>query len=415
MGARKPAVAFIFVTVLIDAIGLGLLVPVLPDVLRRFSSEPTFVSTYFGWFIGTYAFMQFVASPVLGSLSDRYGRRSILLGSLLGAGLDYLFMAYAPTLPLLFLGRAISGLTGASLTVAGSYMADISDDSNRSANFGMIGAAWGVGFVVGPTIGGLLGALSPKAPFLGAACLSLANFSYGLFVLPESLPKERRRQVSWAGLNPFGSVARILAPSEFVGFVWVYFLVFLAGQVNPVNWTLYTQTKFGWSAWQVGLSLSAVGVMIAISHGGMTRVLVPRLGEHRALTLGLSCFALVFLLIAFAWEAALLYAAILLFAVTGITMPSLHSILARHTPPDRQGELQGSLVSLGSLACVLAPAVYTQAFVRFTRPGAEVYFPGAAYLTASLICLAALSVRFAAERAPSGTGAPVRAAPSPTA
>lgn len=392
-GQRSAAVRFIFVTILLDAAGLGIIIPVLPDVLRRFSSDPTYVSEHFGLFIGVYAFMQFVASPVLGTLSDRHGRRSILLTSLLGAALDYQFMAFAPTLPLLFVGRAISGLTGASMTVASSYMADISTDQNRSANFGMIGAGWGIGFIVGPLIGGLLASLGPKAPFLAAAGLNLVNFLYGLFVLPESLPVERRRTISARNLNPLGSIGRVIRPSAFAPFIWIYFLVFLAGQIHPVNWTLYTETKFHWTPWQVGLSLSFVGVMIAVVQGGLTRVIVPRLGEHLALSVGLLVYATSFGLFSIASAGWMMYAIVVLFAFSGITVPALQSILAKHVPPDRQGELQGSLVSLGSLAAILAPLLFTRLFVRFTAPEAPVYFPGAAYLGASLICWVTLVLR----------------------
>ena len=392
---RAAAVRFIFVTILLDAIGLGVIIPVLPDVLRRFSSDPTYVSEHFGLFIGVYAFMQFIASPILGSLSDRHGRRSILLSSLLGAALDYLFMAFAPTLPLLFVGRVISGLTGASMTVASSYMADVSDDKNRSANFGMIGAGWGLGFIVGPLLGGLMSGLGPKAPFLAAACLNFCNFLYGLFVLPESLPAHRRRKVEARELNPLRTVARILRPSEFVVFIWVYFLVFLAGQIHPVNWTLYTETKFHWTPWQVGLSLSFVGTMIATAQGGLTRIIVPRLGAHRSLTLGLSIYAVSFCLFSLAWAGWVMYPIVVFFSLSGITIPSLQTILARYIAPDRQGELQGSLVSLASLASILAPLLFTRLFVHFTRPGATTYFPGAAYLGASSICVCALILRLA--------------------
>lgn len=390
---KQAAVRFIFVTILLDAMGLGIIIPVLPDVLRRFSADPTLVSERFGLFIGVYALMQFAASPVLGSLSDRYGRRSILLFSLLGAALDYFFMAFAPTLPLLFVGRMISGLSGASMTVASSYMADISDDKTRAGNFGMIGAGWGIGFILGPMIGGLLSGLGPKAPFIAAAVLNALNFAYGWFLLPESLPPERRRKVAARDLNPIRSVLRVLAPSAFVGYVWIYFLVFLAGQIHPNNWTLYTQTKFGWTAWQVGLSLSFVGVMIAIGHGYMTRILIPRLGEQRALTAGLAIYGGAFALYGLATRGWMMYAITVVFALAGITMPSLQSILAKHVPPDRQGELQGSLVSLGSAASILAPAIFSHLFVRYTRPGAAVYFPGAAYLGAAAICACTLAFR----------------------
>lgn len=390
---RQAAVRFIFVTILLDAAGLGVLIPVLPDVLRRFSSDPSFVSEWFGYFIGVYAFMQFAASPVLGTLSDRYGRRPILLSSLLGAAVDYLFMAFAPSLPLLFIGRLVSGLTGASMTVASSYMADVSDHKTRSANFGMIGAGWGIGFIVGPMIGGMLGSLSPKAPFLAAACLNLLNFAYGLAVLPESLPPERRRKVEARELNPLRSIARILSPSPFVVFIWIYFLVFLSGQIHPVNWTLYTQTKFGWTSWQVGLSLSFVGVMIAAVQGGLTRLIVPKLGEGRALTLGLSVYAVAFALFGLAPAGWVMYPIVVFFSLGGVTMPSLQSILGKHVPADRQGELQGSLVSLSALASILAPLLYTRVFLHFTRPGAPLWFPGAAYVTAGGVSAVALALR----------------------
>ena len=394
MKSRQAGVPFIFVTILLDAIGLGVLIPVLPDVLRRFSSDPTYVSEHFGWFIGAYAFMQFVASPVLGNLSDRFGRRPILLCSLLGAAIDYQFMAFAPSLRLLFVGRAISGLTGATLTVASSYMADISDHDTRAGNFAMIGAAWGLGFIVGPLLGGALGTLGPRAPFVASAVLNAGNFLYGLLVLPESLPPSKRRKVEVRQLNPLASIWRVLKPSGFVVFVWIYFLVFLAGQVHPVNWTLYTETKFHWTARQVGVSLSFVGLMMALAQTQLTRRIVRRLGEYHALTLGLAVYAVTFGLFALAWKGWMMYAVVVVFSLAGVTIPAIQSIIGRHTPPDRQGEVQGSLVSLASLASLLAPLLFTRLFVHFTRSGAAPYFPGAAYAGASTICCIALAVRF---------------------
>lgn len=383
---NKAGVSFIFATILLDAIGLGVIIPVLPDVLRRFVTDPSAVSTYFGYFIGAYALMQFLASPILGALSDRFGRRPILLVSMLGAGLDYLFMAFAPTLPLLFLGRAISGLTGASMTVASSYMADISDDTNRSANFGMIGAGWGVGFIAGPLLGGLLGTLGPSAPFLLAAVLSILNFAFGMFVLPESLPVEKRRQVDLKKINPLKSVLKVLSPSPYMLLVWIYFMIFLAGQVHPVNWTLYTETKFGWSPWQVGLSLSFVGVVIAFSQMVLTRWIVPKIGEEKSLALGLTVYALCFLLFSLAFQGWMMYLIMILFSFTGVAIPALQAILGRHVDPSCQGELQGSLVSIASVSAILAPMIFTYLFVTFTKPGGT-YFPGAAYAMAALICV----------------------------
>ncbi len=389
-------VQFIFFTILLDAISVGLLIPVLPDVLKRFSLSGAEVSEYFGYFLGLFSLMQFVASPILGALSDRYGRRPVLLISLLGAGLDYLLMAFAPNLTILFLGRIISGLTGANLTVASSYMADISDDSNRSANFGLIGAAFGVGFIAGPLLGGVLSHLGPQAPFIGAAILNLLNFFFGVFVLPESLSLTNRRKSQLRHLNPFVSIFRVLKPSPYVVLIYIYFMIFLAGQVHPVNWTLYSELKFGWSSWQVGLSLSFVGVMLAIVQGGLTRVIIPKLGEKRAFTLGLCIYVLGFFLFGIAPEGWMMYPIIILFAFSGVTIPSLQSIVSRQIPPHQQGELQGSLVSLGSLAAIIAPLLFTKLFSNFTDPqsfmGTHFYFPGIAYVTAAFICLLALTL-----------------------
>lgn len=392
MRGRQAGVKFIFFTMLLDAVGVGLLVPVLPDVLRRFSSDPTQVSLLFGYFIGVYAFMQFFASPLLGSLSDRFGRRSILLISLLGAGLDYIFMGLAPNLGLLFLGRFISGLTGASMTVAGSYMADISDDSNRAANFGLMGAAWGLGFILGPALGALVLGLGPKAPFFAAAGLNLLNFAYGLWVLPESLAEGRRSPFDVKKLNPLRSIFKILRPSPYVALIWIFFLIFLSGQVHPVNWALYTELKFHWSNREVGWSLSFVGVTIAIGNALLTRWLVPKLGPTRSVTIGIFTYALAFALFAMASEGWMMYAIMLFFMPSCLAMPSLQSIVVRQIPEQEQGEFQGSLVALGSLASVLAPILFTKLFISFTGPAPQPYFPGAAYAGAAILSLLALGL-----------------------
>lgn len=388
----KKTIWFIFVTVLIDAIGIGLLIPVFPAVMRRFLSDATAVSEYFGYFIGVYAFMQFFFSPVLGALSDKYGRKPILLISLAGAGLDYVFMAFAPTLPLLFVGRVIAGMTGANHTVASSYMADISDDRNRAANFGMIGAAWGLGFVLGPMLGGLLGTLGATAPFLAAAALNILNFLFGLFALPESLPPERRRHVDVKKLNPLRSIWSTLKPSPISGMAWIFFFLFVAGNVHPVNWTLYTQLKFQWTPFQVGMSLSFIGFMIALVQGGLTRIAIPRLGEGRAVTLSLWINILCFAAFAFATDGWMMFLILGVFSLSGLGQPALQGIIAKLVPANEQGELQGSLMALGSVATIVAPALYTFLFVHFTKPGAEPYFPGAAYVGASVISVVSIVI-----------------------
>lgn len=343
--------------------------------------------------------MQFFASPLLGSLSDRFGRRPVLLVSLLGAGLDYLMMAFAPNLVVLFIGRMISGLTGASMTVATAYIADVSDDSNRSANFGLIGAAFGVGFIAGPMIGGLLGTLGPSVPFIGAAVLNLANFAFGYFVLPESLPPNARKvpahgvfsKPELLKINPIRSLIKILRPSAILPLVIAYALMMLSGQVHPSVFVLYTQAKFEWTSVQVGLALSLVGVSAVVVQGFVTRILVPRLGENRALKIGLVievtgyiCYALV----AAPW---MVYLTIAYSALSGIGMPSLRSLISKDTPSEHQGELQGSLISIASLMAVFAPLIYTQSFDWALKSsiGLPVGFP---YFVAATIAATSLTL-----------------------
>ncbi len=387
---RAASLKFIFATIFLDALGIGLLIPVFPDVIRRFSSNPEFVNQYFGFFISIYALMQFLASPVLGSLSDRYGRRIVLLNSLLFAGLDYILMAFAPTLSILFVGRILSGLTGASMTVASSYMADISDDSNRSANFGMIGAAFGLGFIIGPALGGVIGELGPQAPLLAAAFLNLLNFAFGYFVLPESLPEKHRRQIVISKLNPFSSLLKIIKPSSISILVWVYALINLGGQSHPSIWTLYTQYKFGWSSFQVGLSLSFVGLVIAFSQGYLTRIIIPKLGEAKSILFGNFFYMLGFGLFAFATQGWMMYAIMAIFSLSGVAIPAIQSMISKKIPPHEQGELQGSLISIASLTAIVGPIIYTNLFAHFTRATTPIHFPGISYFAASMICLLAI-------------------------
>lgn len=369
---------------------MGIIIPILPDVIRRFGTDPTFVNHYYGYFVSVYALMQFLASPVLGTLSDKYGRRPILLVSLLGAGLDFLLMAWAPTLAILFLGRLISGLTGAGMTVASSYMADISDDANRSANFGMIGAAFGMGFIIGPVLGGLCASYGHSAPFIVAAALNLLNFGFGLCVLPESLPVEKRRHISWARMNPFSSLAQVLRPSPILILVVCYMLIHLAGQAHPSIWTLYTQHKFSWNNMQVSASLSFVGVVIALSQGLLTRVLIPRFGEQRSLIIGMWFYIVAFAMFAFATQGWMMYAIMVIFAVSGVCNPALQSLISKDISASEQGELQGSLISIASLMAIIGPLFYTSIFATFSDRSEHLYFPGVAYASASGICVLAL-------------------------
>ena len=376
---------FIFITILLDAIGIGIVIPILPEVIRRFGNNEIFVNSYYGYFISIYAFMLFIASPFLGYLSDRFGRRPVLLVALCGAGFDYLLMAFAPNLTILFIGRIFSGLSGASMSVAASYIADVSNDSNRTSNFGMIGAAFGVGFVVGPALGGLVGSFGHNWPFILAAGLSLTNFIFGYFILPESLPLEKRKKtINYSKLNPIKSVISALFYSPAAILVWAFFLVNLAGQSHPSIWALYTHYKFGWSTLEIGISLTVVGLAFGIGQGVTTRVLVPKIGELKAVIYGSIALIINFLLYALVTKSWMIYAATSMLLFTNIVMPSLQSIISKGSPPQEQGELQGTLVSITSLTSIIGPLLYTSLFSFFTQSG-HYALPGAPYIAAAII------------------------------
>ncbi|MBU0801064.1 MAG: TCR/Tet family MFS transporter [Alphaproteobacteria bacterium] len=383
-------IRLIFITMMIDMIGIGLMIPILPDLIRRFNADPAFVSVYYGFFIASYAFMQFFAAPILGALSDRFGRRPVLLVSLFGAGIDYLIMALAPSLWILFIGRVVSGITGASMTVANSYIADISTDSNRAANFGLLGAAFGIGFIIGPLLGGVFGHINPILPFLIAAAINLLNAACAYFLLPESLPAAQRRPLSAKAFDPFRPVMAVLKPTPILMLVIVYAVLNLATNIHPSNWTLYTQTKFGWSPLDVGISLAAYGLIFAISQVYLTRYAVPRIGERKALLLGLALTFGELLLFAAATDGWMMYAIMTFLCASGLALPCLQSLIAATVPSNEQGELQGSLTAIASVMAFLAPLLYTALFAHFTIIGGALYIPGAAYGTAALLALAAL-------------------------
>lgn len=382
--------SFIFTTILLDCLGIGVIIPTLPDVVRRLASDPTVVNDFYGYFMATYAVMQFFASPVLGSLSDRFGRRPILLISLCGGGLDYLLMAFAPNLIVLFIGRMISGLSGASFTVATSYIADVSDDSNRSANFGLIGAAFGIGFIIGPLVGGVLGGFGPTVPFIGAAVLNLANFAFGYFVLPESLPVESRRAFGTSGLNPFHSLMKVLKPSPILFLIIAYGLMGLSGLVHPSIWVLYSEHRYGWTPFQVGMSLAFVGLSAVIVQGWLVRLMIPKLGEERALKIGVVIELTSYVMYALATEGWIVYPILAYGAFSGLSQASIRSLISKDTPPQEQGELQGSLTSITSVASIIAPLLYTQSFDFAIKhvpplPSGTPYFIAAAVSSGTLI------------------------------
>jgi DHA1 family tetracycline resistance protein-like MFS transporter len=386
---RKASLLFIFVTLAIDSIGLGIVIPVLPDVIRKFVTGEVEISRIYGYFIAIYAVMQFVCSPLLGSLSDRFGRRPILLVSLAGAAIDYFFMAFAPTLPLLFVGRVISGVSGASYTVASAYIADISTDENRSKNFGIIGAGFGLGFILGPMIGGTLAGYGSHYPFIAAGVFNLINFLFGLFVLPESLPRELRRKIDRAALNPLRSIASAFKMPEIRALLVVSALMNLAGQTHPSIWTLYTQHRFGWTTAQVGLSLAMVGVLSAISQGALTGVLVKKFGDKRILIYGLLGETITFFLFGWATTGTLLLITLAFSSLCWASQPALQSLISREVPPQNQGELQGTIMSLASFASIINPLVTTTLFAFTSERGSQFYLPGSPYFLAGVFLFAA--------------------------
>ena len=397
----KASLWFILFTVFLDMVGLGIVIPVLPDVIRRFSEDPEFVSRNFGYFFSIYALMQFVSSPVLGALSDSIGRRPVLLVSLALAAADYLMMGFAPSLALLFLGRVVSGLTGANFTVAMAYIADVSEEDKRAQNFGMIGAAFGLGFIVGPAIGGLLAHAGKELPFVVAAGLNFLNFIYGILVLPESLSPELRRKFSAKAFNPFAPFKSIFKFRSLQAFFVCHFLTQLAGLTHPSIWTLYTETRYGWSKSEVGLSLAAVGVCSAFSQGYLTKILVRAWGEHKAMVIGTFSVALFMAMFGFAWQGWMIYAILLASTFSWVAQPALQSLIAKGVDSSRQGELQGILVSLTSLAAILNPVIVTQLFAQFGKVGAVVYIPGAPYFFASLVSLVAWFTMLGKVKSPS--------------
>jgi DHA1 family tetracycline resistance protein-like MFS transporter len=387
--AGSGAFAFIFITVLIDSIGFGIILPVLPRLIMELTGATIDrAAVYGGWLAFVYALMQFFCAPVLGNLSDAFGRRPVLLFALLALGCDYFIMGLAPTIGWLFVGRLVAGLAGASFTPAYAYVADITEPAKRAQSFGLMGAAFGVGFILGPAIGGLLGDLSPRAPFFAAGAIALTNTAFGYFALPESLPLALRRPFHWARANPLGTLAQVRKYPVIVWLLAALFLWQLGHQVLPSIWAFYTISKFHWSSAQVGYSLAWVGMLMAIAQGLLTRVLIPWMGgERRAALGGMAAALFAYLGYAFATEGWVMYAVSLSTFIFALTYPSMNAIASRQTPANAQGELQGAVACLYSLSSILGPPLMTQIFGHFSAGTARVHFPGAPFVTAAALTL----------------------------
>ncbi|HYF30666.1 MAG TPA: TCR/Tet family MFS transporter [Chitinophagaceae bacterium] len=392
---RNAALGFIFITILIDVTGWGIIIPVIPALIQELiNGDISTASRWSGWLILVYAGMQFLWAPVIGNLSDRYGRRPVLLFSLFGFGVDYLVVAFAPTIWWLFVGRLVAGITGASITTAMAYIADISSPADRAKNFGLVGVAFGAGFMLGPAIGGLLGELGSRVPFMFAAGLTFLNWMYGYFVLPESLSKEHRRKFEWKRANPLGSLKHFKKYPGIWGLVLALALVYIAAHAVQSTWNFFTIERFAWTEKKIGLSLAAVGLLVGLVQGVLIRYVNPRLGNERSIYIGLALYAVGLFLFAFATESWMMFVFLIPYCLGGIAGPALQAVVSNHVPPNEQGELQGGLTSVMSITTIIGPLVMTNLFAFFTQKNAPVHFSGAPFLLGGVLMLASAIVAY---------------------
>ena len=387
MNARR-ALAFIFCTVTLDVLALGIMIPVLPTIVLGFMDGDTAgAAKMFGLFATVWGLMQFLCSPLLGALSDRYGRRPVILISCLGLGLDYIFMAIAPSLTLLFVGRIISGITAATISTAFAYIADVTPPDGRAKAFGLVGMAFGLGFVLGPAIGGLLGGLDPRLPFWVSAAACLINAAFGWFVLPESLPPERRMAFEWKRANPVGSLNLLRSQRQLLGLATIDFIVNVAHQVLPSVFVLYAAYRYGWDETTVGLTLAFVGICSAIVQGLIVGPAVTWLGSRRALIAGLLFGGLGMVIYGLAPSGPWFWLGVPVMSLWGITGPTIMDMMSRKVSPSEQGQLQGANSSSRSVAGLLGPAIFTATFAWLIH-----WLPGAPFLLAALLLVAAAAV-----------------------
>lgn len=390
METRRLSLFFIVATVVIDAMGIGLIMPVMPALLREVGGGTLGDAAIWGGVLATvFAAMQFLFSPLLGSLSDRYGRKPVLVVSLLVMAADYVLMALAHTIWLLLIGRIIGGITAATHSTASAYMADVSKPEEKAANFGLIGAGFGIGFVLGPVIGGMLAEFGTRAPFWAAAVLALANAGLGAFVLRESVTDATRRAFVWRRANPFGAFKSIANFPGLRPLLIVYFVYQVGTIVYPSVWSYYTTERFDWSPGMIGVSLAIYGISIAVVQGLMVRPAIQKFGHRRSVLIGILIEVWALGVLAVIWSGSLLLALLPLAALGAVGMPALQGIMSRRVADDSQGELQGVLNSLHSLAAILAPLALTRSFAYFTAPDAPIYAPGAPFAIASVLMLLA--------------------------
>ncbi|GGG39214.1 tetracycline resistance MFS efflux pump [Croceivirga lutea] len=390
MAAKKTALLFIFITILVDVIGIGIILPIIPDFIMQLTGEGTHKAVIYGmWLTTAFAGMQFFFSPVLGELSDKFGRKPILLLSLLGLSIDYLIHAWAPTIIWLFIGRFLAGITGASFTVASAYIADISTAEEKAKNFGLIGAAFGLGFIIGPGIGGYFGEINIRLPFYIAAGLTFANFIFGLLVVPESLKSENRRAINFYKMIPGVSLVGLRNYKGVLLLISAFFLANLAGQALPSVWSYFSIERFNWSPKEIGVSLVAVGVLVAFVQGFLVGKANTWFGKKNVVTYGFLFWTLGMFLFSQASEPWMLYAFLIPYALGGVAGPTVQGIISNQVSEKEQGNLQGSITGLVSITAILGQLLFAPIFYYFVRPETEIYFPGASFALAAVLLLVA--------------------------
>ena len=390
MKFKKTALLFIFITILVDVIGIGIILPIIPELIMELTGEGIDMAVIYGmWLTTAFAGMQFLFSPVLGEISDRYGRRPILLIALLGLSIDYLIHAWAATITWLFLGRFLAGITGASFTVASAYIADVSTKENKAKNFGLIGAAFGLGFIIGPGIGGFFGEINIRLPFYIAAALTFANFLFGWFFVPESLSAENRRSINILKMIPGVSLAALRNYKGVLLLILAFFLANLAGQALPSTWSYYGIERYQWNPREIGGSLMVVGLLVAIVQGFLVGMLVKKFGKKVVVTAGFLLWTVGMFLFSLANEPWMLYAFLIPYALGGVAGPTVQGLISNQVSEKEQGNLQGSITGLVSITAILGQLIFSPVFYFFIRPEGNVYFPGAPYTLASFFLIVA--------------------------
>ncbi|MFC4095855.1 TCR/Tet family MFS transporter [Euzebyella saccharophila] len=391
MKSKKTALLFIFITILVDVIGIGIIIPIIPDLIMELTGEGTAQAVIYGmWLTTAFAGMQFLFSPVLGEISDQYGRRPILLIALLGLSVDYLIHAWVPSIAWLFLGRFLAGITGASFTVASAYIADVSTKEEKAKNFGLIGAAFGLGFIIGPGVGGFFGEIDIRLPFYIAAGLTFANFLFGWLFVPESLQKENRRPAQWVKMIPGVSLVNLKHYKGVLTLILAFFLANLAGQALPATWSYYGIERYDWSPKEIGVSLMVVGLLVALVQGVLVGILVKKFGRKRVIVVGFVLWTFGMFLFSLATEPWMLYAFLIPYALGGIAGPTVQGVISNQVSEKEQGNLQGAITGLLSVTSILGQLIFSPVFYYFIRPEGAIYFPGAPYTLAALFLFTAL-------------------------